>query len=150
MSLILDDLDKKILNMLQRDARLPYSEIANKSGAAEATIRFRVKRLIKKGIISGFIAVLNPMKIGYPVSGAILLKLDPLHLESITEALARYREISYIYRSTGEYDAVCVIFGHDMKHFNDTVKQIKILEGVKDVRVSVTTEFIKSNPTFSL
>lgn len=150
MSIILDDLDKEILNMLQNDARIPYSEIAKKSGNAEATIRFRVKRLIKKGVISAFVAILNPMKIGFTVSGAILLKLDPLHMESIIDTLARYREISYMYRSTGEYDAVAVVYGRDMKHFNDTVKQIKILEGVKDVRVSVTTEFIKSNPTFSL
>ncbi|MFQ6135294.1 MAG: Lrp/AsnC family transcriptional regulator, partial [Nitrososphaerales archaeon] len=84
------------------------------------------------------------------VSGDILLKLDPLHMDSVTTRLVGYSEISYIYRSTGEYDAVAVIYAHDMNHFNSLVKEIKMLEGVKDVRVSVTTEFIKSNPTFVL
>ncbi len=150
MQVILDDLDKKILNILQRDARIAYADIAKKINTAEATVRFRVKRLISNGVIAAFIAMLNPVKVGYSVSGAMLLKLDPLHMDSVTERLVSYSEISYIYRSTGEYDVVSVIYAHDMNHFNGLVKEIKMLEGVKDVRVSVTTEFIKSNPTFVL
>ncbi len=150
MSVMLDELDKNILNMLQRDARTPYSDIAKKIGTAEATVRFRVKRLVNKGVISAFIAVLNPVKIGYEVSGAILLKLDPLHMDDITERLVNFVEIIYIYRSTGEYDMVAVIYARDMNHFNSLVKEIKMINGVKDIRVSVTTEFIKSNPTFAL
>jgi Lrp/AsnC family transcriptional regulator for asnA, asnC and gidA len=148
--MILDDLDKKILNILQRDARIPYAEIAKKINSAEATVRFRVKRLTKSGVISAFVAILNPMRIGFSVSGAILLKLDPMFLDGIIERLIGFSEISYMYRSTGEYDAVAVIYAKDMNHFNGLVKEIKAINGVKDVRVSVTTEFLKSNPTFVL
>ena len=150
MSAIIDDIDKNILHILQKNARTPYSEIAKNLNMAETTVRFRVKRLIKNRVISSFIAVLNPVKIGFSVSGAILIKLDPLYMDSATQYLAKYPEISYIYRSTGEYDAVAVIFAHDMDHFNILVKKIKMIKGVKDIRVSVTTEFIKSDPTFAL
>ncbi|MCL5317154.1 MAG: Lrp/AsnC family transcriptional regulator [Thaumarchaeota archaeon] len=150
MSVHLDDLDRAILNMLQRDARTSYSDIAKKYGTAEATVRFRVKRLVKEGVISAFVAFLNPTKIGFTVSGAILLKLDPTHTDDIISTLIEYTEISYIYRSTGEYDVIAVIYAHDMQHFNALVKGIKMLEGVEDVRISVTTEFLKSNPIFKL
>ncbi len=150
MPVMLDDLDKKILAALQRDGRTRYAEIAKKLDTAESTVRFRVKRLVDKGVISAFIAVLNPMKIGFSVSGALLLKLDPLHMDGVTERLKGYSEISYIYRSTGEYDVVAVIYARGMNHFNGLVKEIKRLAGVKVVRVSVTTELIKSNPTFGL
>jgi Lrp/AsnC family transcriptional regulator for asnA, asnC and gidA len=150
MSVALDDLDRAILNTLQRDARTPYSDIAKKNGTAEATIRFRVKRLVKNGVISAFVAFLNPAKIGFSVSGAVLIKLDPIHTDESIQRLIEYPEISYIYRSTGEYDIISVIYARDMQHFNSLVKEIKMIDGVEDVRVSVTTEFLKSNPIFKL
>lgn len=77
----IDDLDRRILRFLQLDARISFAEISRKLGVAEATVRFRVKRLVNKGVIIKFAALLDPAKVGFPVSGAILLKIDPVHLE---------------------------------------------------------------------
>ncbi len=146
----LDDLDKAILNILQKDARKPYAEIAKELNTAEATIRFRVKRLTERRVITRFVALLNPVKVGFMVSGAILIKIDPQLIDGVSKRLSDYPEVPYIYRTTGEYDVVVAVYAHDMNHFNDLVKSIKMAEGVKDVRVSVITEFIKSDPTFKL
>jgi len=150
MKIILDDIDKEILNIIQRNGRIPYSEIAKKTGVAEATIRFRIKRLIKKGVIRAFTAILNPAMIGFSVSGAILLKVDSSKIDDIVNKLVNSSETSYIYRSTGEYDVVTVIYAQDIDHFNEFVQKIKTLNGVKVVRVSVTTELLKANPFFKL
>lgn len=150
MKIILDDIDKEILNIIQRNGRVPYSEIAKKTGVAEATIRFRIKRLIKKGVIRAFTAILNPAMIGFSVSGAILLKIDSSKIDDIVKKLVNSSETSYIYRSTGEYDVVAVIYAQDIDHFNEFVQKIKTLDGVKVVRVSVTTELLKANPLFKL
>ncbi len=150
MKIILDNIDKEILNIIQRNGRVPYSEIAKKTGVAEATIRFRIKRLIKKGVIRAFTAILNPAMIGFSVSGAILLKIDSSKIDDIVKKLVNSSETSYIYRSTGEYDVVAVIYAQDIDHFNEFVQKIKTLDGVKVVRVSVTTELLKANPLFKL
>ena len=150
MKIILDDIDKEILNIIQRNGRVPYSEIAKKTGVAEATIRFRIKRLIKKGVIRAFTAILNPAMIGFSVSGAILLKVNSSKIDDIVKKLVNSSETSYIYRSTGEYDVVAVIYAQDIDHFNEFVQKIKTLNGVKAVRVSVTTELLKANPLFKL
>lgn len=150
MKNILDNIDKEILNIVQRNGRVPYSEIAKKTGVAEATIRFRVKRLINKGVIRTFAAILNPSMIGFTVSGAILLKVDSSKIDDVVKKLVDSSETSYIYRSTGEYDVVTVIYARDIDHFNEFVQKIKTLNGVKVVRVSVTTELIKANPMFRL
>ena len=150
MKVELDDLDKSILNLLQNNARLTYTEISERLKTAEATIRFRFKRLVEKRVITKFVALLNPASIGFSVGGAILLKTLPIELEDITLKLSAIHEIPYIYRTTGEYDLVVAVFAQDMDHFNDLVKEIKTYPGVKDIRVSIITEFIKSDPTFKL
>lgn len=143
----LDDLDKNILKLLQLDARIPYAELGRKLEVAEATIRFRVNRLIENRIITKFTTLLNPSKVGLKVSGAILLKIDPAHLDEACTQLIDFEETQYLFQSTGEYDVVSVILAHDMEHLSDLVKRTKLLPGVKDARVSVTTRFLKFDLT---
>jgi Lrp/AsnC family transcriptional regulator for asnA, asnC and gidA len=139
----LDETDKHILNILQQDGRISYADLSRKLNLAEATLRFRVKRLEENKIITHFAALVDPAKVGYGVSGAILLKIDPARLEAACKQLVGFDETVYLFQCTGEYDVVSVIFAHDMGHLNDVVKRTKLIEGVKDARVSVTTRFLK-------
>ncbi len=146
----LDDLDKQILNLLQYDARIPFAELSRRLDVAEATVRFRVNRLVENGIITRFTALLDPAKVGMKVSGAILLKIDPAHLEEACKQLISFKETQYLFQSTGEYDVVSVIITWDMEHLSELVKKTKLILGVKDARVSVTTRFLKFDPTIEL
>jgi Lrp/AsnC family transcriptional regulator for asnA, asnC and gidA len=105
----IDDLDKQILKLLQLDARIPFAELSRKLDVAEATIRFRVNKLVEKGIITNFTALIDPAKVGMKVSGAILLKIDPAYLEEACKQLMSFKETQYLFQSTGEYDVVSVI-----------------------------------------
>ena len=142
----LDDIDKRILELLQLDARASFAELSRELNVAEATVRFRVKRLMDNGVITRFAALLDPAKVGFGVSGAILLKIDPAHLEEACKQMVRFDETLYLFQSTGEYDVVSVILARDMVHLNDLVKRTKMILGVKDARVSVTTRFLKFDP----
>ncbi|MCL4429130.1 MAG: Lrp/AsnC family transcriptional regulator [Chloroflexi bacterium] len=143
----LDDLDKRILEILQQDGRISFADLSRKLDIAEATIRFRVKRLEDNRVITRFAALIDPSKVGFGVSGAILLKIEPAYLEEVCNQLTAFNETVYLFQSTGEYDVVSVIFAHDMAHLNDVVKRTKMIEGVKDARVSVTTRFLKIDST---
>jgi Lrp/AsnC family transcriptional regulator for asnA, asnC and gidA len=146
----IDDLDKQILKLLQLDARIPFAELSRKLDVAEATIRFRVNKLIEKRIITNFTALIDPAKVGMKVSGAILLKIDPAYLEEACKQLMSFKETQYLFQSTGEYDVVSVIITWDMEHLSKLVKKTKLIPGVKDARVSVTTRFLKFDPTIEL
>lgn len=139
----LDELDKHILKLLQKDARLSFAEIGRNLGIAETTARFRVNRLVETGVITRFSALLDPQKIGLKVGGAILLKIDPAHLEEACKQLTAFEETLYLFRSTGEYDLVTMILARDMEHLNDLVRRTKLIAGVKDARLSVTTQVLK-------
>jgi Lrp/AsnC family transcriptional regulator for asnA, asnC and gidA len=149
-SLKIDDLDKQILELLQLDGRTSFAELSRKLKIAEATARFRVNRLIGKGVITRFAALLDPAKVGLQVSGAILLKIDPVHLDEVCKRLSSFNETRYLFQSTGEYDIVSVILARDMTHLTDLVKKTKMIPGVKEARVSVTTRFLKFDPPIEL
>ena len=146
----LDDLDKRILKLLQFNGRLSFADLSRELDVAEATVRFRVNRLVSNGIITRFAALLDPAKVGMKVSGAILLKIDPAYLEEACKQLVSFSETQYLFQSTGEYDVVSVIVARDMEHLNSLIKKTKIIPGVKDARVSVTTRFLKFDPSIIL
>lgn len=146
----MDNLDKRILKLLQKDARLSFAEIGRNLNIAETTARFRVNRLVESGVITCFAAVLDPEKIGFKVGAAILLKIDPAHLEEVCKKLIAFEETQYLFRSTGEYDVVSMIWAHDMEHLNELVKRTKMIVGVKDSRLSVTTKILKFAPTIEI
>jgi len=84
------------------------------------------------------------------VGGAILLKIDAAHLEEACKQLADFEETQYLFRSTGEYDLVSMILARDMEHLNELVKRTKMIDGVKDARLSVTTKMLKFAPAIEL
>ncbi len=143
----LDDLDKRILKLLQFNGRLSFADLSRELDVAEATVRFRVNRLVSNGVITRFAALLDPAKVGMKVSGAILLKIDPAYLEEACKRLVSFSETQYLFQSTGEYDVVSVIVARDMEHLNNLIKKTKIISGVKEARVSVTTRFLKFDPS---
>lgn len=146
----IDDIDKRILRLLQADAKMPCAEISRKLGVPEATIRFRVNRLVERRVIRNFAALLDPAKIGFNVSAAILFKIDSAYMDEASKQLASLSETRYLFQSTGEYDIVAVVFTYDMTHLTRLVKDAKLIAGVKDARLSVITQLLKFDPTFNL
>ena len=130
----LDGLDKRILKSLQFNCRLSFAELSRELDVAEATVRFRVNRLVEDGVITRFAALVDPAKVGMKVSGAILLKIDPAYLEEACKQLVSFSETMYLFQSTGEYDVVSVIVARDMEHLNNLVKNTKMIPGVKDAQ----------------
>jgi Lrp/AsnC family transcriptional regulator for asnA, asnC and gidA len=149
-SMDLDDLDIGLLRLLQVNSRVSFADLSRELDVAEATVRFRVKRLVNEGVIAKFTIMLDPNKVGRRVSGAILLKIDPTHLEGVCRLLVEFVETMYLFQSTGEYDVVSVVVARDLEHLNDLVKRAKAIVGVKDARVSIATQFLKFDPFVSL
>ena len=106
--------------------------------------------MLNKGVVLKFVALLDPEKAGFPVSGAILLKIDPEHLEETSKQLTSFVQTMFLFQSTGEYDMVAVVYSHDMTQLTQLVRKIKMIPGVKEARVSVTTRFLKFDPTFQM
>ena len=87
--LVLDELDKKLLTILQDEACTSASEISRRTGYNENTIRYRIERLKKSGVIKEFTALLNPRMIGLPVAAIMMINTEPNALKDVFESLER-------------------------------------------------------------
>ncbi len=73
----MDRIDKKILKLLQENARYPLKHLAQKVFLSSPAVSTRIERMEKKGIITGYHASLDPIKLGYHITAFISLTLDP-------------------------------------------------------------------------
>jgi Lrp/AsnC family transcriptional regulator for asnA, asnC and gidA len=146
----LDEKDRKILNLLQENSRTSYMQIAKELGVSEATVRYRVKNLIENGVISRFTVLLNPRKIGYPITGILLVKIAAEHFDEASKQISDLDETRHVLQNTGEYNIVAVVKARSLVHLNDLRKKVESIEGVKELSLSAATRLIKIDPSFSL
>lgn len=146
----IDPADKKILAILQENARTPVAEIARRLKLGETTIRYRINRLTKAGIIAKFSAILNPRLVGYPVGAILLFKTQPKMPTRIFEKIARHQEVSHLLQTTGSYDMLAVIHARSLSDLNESVRDMRAIPGVRAVETWMTTGLLKVDLTLKL
>jgi len=146
----LDILDRQILSILQKDARRSYADIARKVKVNEATVRFRVKKLVEKQVIIQFSALLNPRKIGLSITGVIMAKVSPKTSEDTFNKLKNLNELLHIFQCTGKYDFLAVANVKNMEGLEILKEKIKDISGIEEIEVLATTRLIKIEPSFEL
>lgn len=149
-SVTLDETDIQILEILQENCKLNFTQIGNELGIAESTIRYRIERLEKRRIINGYVALINPRRIGLTITAIMMIKINPQMIEDISPKLASFKELRHLFRSTGQYDMISVVNARDIGHLNDVMSEIKQIEGIHELIVEVATELVKVDPKFSL
>ena len=86
-----DELDRKIIEMLQRDGRASHAKMARDLGVSEGTVRRRLSKLLQDRVIR-VIAIAEPEQLGYDTSAFIGLQVDPARVESVATVLAGLTE----------------------------------------------------------
>ncbi len=104
----LDEIDRNILRILQKDARTSYREVQNKLGISIGTIHNRIAKLKKNGVIEGYTLRLNNEKLGYKLTFLIRIDCDGKFTENILEDLKEIPEVCSIFHTTGEQSAALI------------------------------------------
>lgn len=99
----MDELDRKIIALLQQDGRASNAGIARQVGVSEGTVRRRLKRLVQDEYIK-VVALLDPAKMGYHSEALIGVQVDPDKVDQVAENLAKLDEISWVAVTTGSFD----------------------------------------------
>ncbi|KAB7706522.1 winged helix-turn-helix transcriptional regulator [Bacillus aerolatus] len=97
----LNEIDKKILEVLLEDARISYTDLAKKIGLSRVAVQSRINSLIEEGVIERFTAVINPIKVGVQVSAFFNVDVEPKYLDEIAEKLALHPAVTSLYHMTG-------------------------------------------------
>jgi Lrp/AsnC family transcriptional regulator, regulator for asnA, asnC and gidA len=139
----LDDIDAMIIQLLQKDGRLSNTDIAKKMEISETTVRSRLKRLIDEEYIQ-IVAVSNPYKLGFGMTGDIQVSVDPRKIGSVVSELKKIRELWFIVTTTGSagINAEFIVMNRD--ELNDLIhKKISVIDGINKIETSLILEYQK-------
>ncbi len=116
-NIVLDELDKKILQFLASDARTPFLEIARECNVSGASIHQRVQKLEQAGIILGSQFNISPELIGYETCAYIGLYLqDPSQFDHVVKELEKIPEVVECHYTTGAFDMFIKLYAHNNHH----------------------------------
>ncbi len=150
MQIELDEVDRKILEILQRNARTPLKRIASALGVSEGTVHIRLRRLIANGIIKGFYTILDEEKLGYTVKAIVALKADPSVYSRILESLKEIDGVTEIYDVTGEYYAILKVKTTSREELASIIDRIGSIKGVQSTSTMIILRTIKEDPTLKV
>lgn len=127
-----DDLDKRLIKLLQEDAHRSSDVVAKKLGVSPATVRRRTRKLIKENVMR-IQAVLDPEKVGLPL--AVLIAFDVAHdsLDSVMRFLAKQPQIRWVASTTGRFDVIVLARFGSTEELSEFVQdQLLELDGVRN------------------
>lgn len=143
----LDKIDLKILKLLQQNARIPMTELAEKIGLSTTPVTERVKRLERDNIISGYHARLNPHAVGQSLLVFVEIKLRSKSgniFEDFRREVTRIPQILECHLVSGEYDYLIKVRLPDMSAYRDMLGNILLqLPAAAESRSYVVMEEVK-------
>jgi Lrp/AsnC family transcriptional regulator for asnA, asnC and gidA len=99
----LTELDRVIIDQLQRDGRRPYTRMAADLGVAESTIRARTEQLIKRGVLQ-VVGVTDPLRLGYDQMAMVGVRCESDRLLAVADEVAALPEVTYVVITAGAFD----------------------------------------------
>jgi len=109
----LDDTDRRILEILQTDARTPFSEIARQIDMSSATVHDRVNRMKDEGVITGYHASVDPKQLGYGISAMVGLRVKQGREQDTLDRLSAIDGVQEVHLTTGEWDVMARVYAED-------------------------------------
>jgi Lrp/AsnC family leucine-responsive transcriptional regulator len=143
----LDDIDRKILAILQAEGRTSLAELSAKVGLSPSPCLRRIRILERDGIIARYVAVLDQGKVGLPVSVFVSIKLESQReqaLERFNKAIAKWPEVLECYLMTGPRDYLLRIVVADLSAYERFLKQkLTKVDGIASIESSFALEQVK-------
>ena len=146
----IDELDLRILSLLQEDCRLSFNKIANKLGVSVGTAFNHVKSLEKIGVLKGYTAVLDSSKLGYSLTVIIMIQAEGTYLTDVENEIAKTSNVVALYDITGDYDAVAIAKFKDRASLNIFIKNLLSLPHLKRTLTNVALNVVKEDPGVKL
>jgi Lrp/AsnC family transcriptional regulator for asnA, asnC and gidA len=137
----LDDLSKRIVELLQEDGRRPFVTIAREVGLSEAAVRQRVQKLIDADVMQ-IVAVTDPLQVGFTRQAMVGVRVSG-DVAPVADALSALPEVSYVVTTAGGFDLLVEVVCEDDVHLLDVV--MRQIRGLPEVATTETFVYLKLN-----
>ena len=140
----LDEVDRAILHNLRQDSRMSLQEISRRSGIADATVQFRLKRMKSQGVIERFTISASPAATGYTVTAIMLVQTDSESHDRAVQALVSIPEITEVYGILGEYDLFLKVWSRGLEELKTIINEgIRTVDGIENLLEIVVLDRVK-------
>jgi len=139
----MDEITKRILTILEQNARTSYTLIAKRLGVSETTVRNRVKALMKEGVLKGFTVRTCPEKLGKAITAMVGVDIGGETTPEITNKLASIKEVSDLYVITGEFDLLLRVICENISRLDEILEEIRSHDFVEGTRTFVVLRKVK-------
>ncbi len=150
----MDETDKKILRLLQKNAKQNTKEIASQIKLTISPTFERIKKLEQQGVIKGYVAILDRTKIGKSLMAYCQISLFKHSKELILNfraEVAKFPEIIRCHHVSGNYDFLLEVAVNDMNEYQQfVVEKLSIVDGISNIQSSFVMEEIKEDTAYPL
>ncbi|MCF2578808.1 Lrp/AsnC ligand binding domain-containing protein [Prevotella stercorea] len=138
----IDNLDKKILSILSKNARIPFKDVAAECGVSRAAIHQRVQHLINGGVITGSGFDVNPKSIGYSTCTYVGLNLERGSMyKDVVKQLKEIPEIVECHYTTGSYTMLLKVYARDNEQLMDLLNnKMQMIPGVVSTETLISLD----------
>ena len=144
----LDELDRRLIELLQVDGRQPNTELARKLKVTEGTVRNRISRLLADNLIQVG-AWVDPVRVGGQLYAHIEVQVEKSRIDAVARQLAQLDEVNFEFIQTGRADILLGCFFRSIQHMDEFVT--RKLAGVKGIRATssvIVLRIVKRNYRF--
>lgn len=138
-SVALDEKDRRILALVQRDTKLPQAEIARRVGLSTAAVNERLRKLEQAGVIRRHVALVDPRALGSQVAAYIEVFIEhPRYEPAFIDAIGRLDEVQECHHITGEFSLLLKVRARDMESLQRILLQrLNSMDGVRQTRTVI-------------
>ncbi len=132
-----DQLDQKLIRLLQQDARRSSEVLAKKLGVSPATVRRRVRNLTSRGVVR-IAAIPDSSKIGLVLTAIIAIRVDHDKLQDVLENLSARKELEWVCTTTGRFDMMAMARFHSTEELSKFVQnELPDIQGIEDTETFI-------------
>lgn len=138
----LDEIDKKILSILMKNAKTPYTDIAKEIHVSGGTVHVRMNKMEEMGIVKGANLVVDYEKLGYDVAAFLGIYLNKSSMyDDVAEELAKIPEVVGAHYTTGNYSIFAKIVCKNTNHLRDVLHdKIQPIEGIQRTETFISLQ----------
>ncbi|CAI8213041.1 MAG: Regulatory protein AsnC [Methanobacteriota archaeon] len=139
----LDEIDRKLIESLMNNSRSSMRQLAAKLDVALGTIRNRLERLEKEGVIKGYNVVLDPAKVGWEMTVIVGLRITKGKMIDVQKRIAEDPRVFLVYDVTGDYDSFVIAKVQNTDDLNDLTKGVLTSKGIERSLTHVVLNTVK-------
>ncbi|MFA9495999.1 MAG: AsnC family transcriptional regulator [Candidatus Bathyarchaeota archaeon] len=137
---MVDDIDERIMELLEEDARMTYVEIGKMVGLSEGAVRNRIQSLTSTGVIKRFTIEKST---SHGVSAVTMLAVDPsTPTYEVSKSVSMLEGVERVYEVTGEYDILLVSSSVNIDGINQCIEDIRKINGVEKTNTIIVLRTI--------